>query len=153
MDVERRGTWRELGAQETTCSAEDFLSGVEVWVARPQVVNRRLLGAVVVEGGGAKVGEKVERRIGGGGDSKPTSRAQSPEVCFHDNECAAVSGGLNRCGGRASCTVRELLPRMRSVKPRREVVTTGRRWGKDRVRDVGERESKVEMDDAMNTCY
>ena len=58
----RRGIWREVGALETTCSAEDFLSGVEVWVTRPQVVNRRLLGAVIVEGGGAKAGEKVEKR-------------------------------------------------------------------------------------------
>lgn len=125
----RRGIWREVGALETTCSAEDFLSGVEVWVTRPQVVNRRLLGAVIVEGGGAKAGEKVERRIGKEKEhSQPTLTAQSPDVCSHDNECAAVSGGLSWCGGRDSCTVRELLPRMRSMEPRREGVTTGRRW-------------------------
>lgn len=41
--------WREIGGLETKCSASDFLSGVDVWVKRPQVLNKRLLGAVVIE--------------------------------------------------------------------------------------------------------
>ena len=31
------------------CSAEDLASSLEVWIRRPQVVNKRLLGAVVRE--------------------------------------------------------------------------------------------------------
>ena len=42
--------WREIGYLETSCGTEDFLSGLEVWLKRPQVVNRRLLGAVLVKG-------------------------------------------------------------------------------------------------------
>ena len=31
------------------CSAEDLASSLQVWIRRPQVVNKRLLGAVVRE--------------------------------------------------------------------------------------------------------
>ena len=31
------------------CSVEDFASSLDVWIRRPQVVNKRLLGAVVKE--------------------------------------------------------------------------------------------------------
>ena len=58
-------TWQEIGGLETSCSARDFLSGVDVWVKRPQVVNRRLLGAVIVAtvGGGACEGTSVDGRV------------------------------------------------------------------------------------------
>ena len=86
---EKRQAWREVGSLETSCSAADFLSGVEVWVKRPQVVNRRLLGAVLVEGDWV--------------------------------------AGTSTCGGARETTdrvfVRELLPRAKSVPPRREAVS------------------------------
>ena len=48
--LEEGWRWRETGSLETSCSAANFLSGVEVWLKRPQVINRRLLGAVLMDG-------------------------------------------------------------------------------------------------------
>ena len=90
--------WREVGGLETNCSAGDFLSGVDVWITRPQVVNRRLLGAVTVGGSGP-------RQEGGAG--------QLPR---------GAGGSLEE--GEDDVVVRELLPRARSMEPRKEVVTT-----------------------------
>lgn len=90
-----KGLWREIGGLETNCGASDFLSGVDVWVKRPQVVNRRLLGAVVIEGGVAEREGRNRQRQG--------DRVVEEDVL-----------------------VRELLPRAKSVAPRREVVSTQR---------------------------
>lgn len=64
------GEWREIGGLETKCSASDFLSGVDVWVRRPQVINKRVLGAVVMEeetrgerGGKGMVDEVLMREL------------------------------------------------------------------------------------------
>ena len=43
------GTWREVDSLETICGVKSFLSGIEVWINRPQVINRRLIGAMVLE--------------------------------------------------------------------------------------------------------
>ena len=53
--------WIKFASVETACSKEDFFSGVEVWLTRPHVVNRRLLGSVVLQE------EAVERGREGAG--------------------------------------------------------------------------------------
>ena len=84
--------WREIGSLDTTCGPEDFISGLEVWVKRPQVVNRRLLGAALVKGDWDDVG--------GGSESVRTPYELRERVFL-----------------------RELLPRAKSVEPRKETVT------------------------------
>lgn len=41
-------SWRLEAERTVTCSVSDFYSGVNVWLQRPNVVNRRLLGAVIL---------------------------------------------------------------------------------------------------------
>ena len=48
-DKNEGGTWREVDSLETICGVQSFLSGIEVWINRPQVINRRLIGAMVLE--------------------------------------------------------------------------------------------------------
>lgn len=98
--AEKQWVWREIEGLETNCSANDFLSGVEVWVKRPQVVNRRLLGAVVVKEEGKKL--------------KSEKKCASPQ---RDGIMTRVEEYV---------LVRELLPRAKSVAPRRETVSTMR---------------------------
>lgn len=40
-------TWELKRSLKASCSVEDFYSGVDVWVKRPNVVNRKLIGAVI----------------------------------------------------------------------------------------------------------
>ena len=94
--AETQWEWREIGGLETNCSASDFLSAVEVWVRRPQVVNRRLLGAVIVE-------EEATKEL------KLEDRLQSDGMMT---------------GAEEHSLIRELLPRVKSVAPRREIVST-----------------------------
>ena len=90
-------SWREIASVETNCSAEDFLSGLNVWLKKPQVVNRRLVGAVMVAGGGG--GEEEEE----GGS---TQEDHHP-------------GGV----GTDIAIVRELIPRGKGTESRKETVT------------------------------
>ena len=64
-------TWSSVQTLETACTWEQFYSGIDVWVKRPNVINRRLLGAVVrlekslsssrkVELGQATIGELIQ---------------------------------------------------------------------------------------------
>ena len=85
-----------MDVAETHCGAADFLSGVSVWLRRPQVVNRRLVGATLVRGDWEKVEEvaKAARR--------ETGKAVERRNCVF---------------------VRELLPRSKSVPLKRERVS------------------------------
>lgn len=38
--------WKLCHCEETSCTWEEFLSGVDVWIRRPNVLNRRLVGVV-----------------------------------------------------------------------------------------------------------
>lgn len=94
VDVE--GSWREEGGMETNCSASEFLSGVDVWVKRPQVVNKRLLGAVIL------AGLEGEEREGG-------EAGQETQL---------------RVGIASHRLIRQLLPKAKSTVSKREAVTT-----------------------------
>ena len=41
-------TWVSLSEHNAACSVDNFYSGVNVWLQRPNVVNKRLLGAVTL---------------------------------------------------------------------------------------------------------
>ena len=52
----------EVGRVGVSCSLADFGSAVDVWIQRPQVLNRRLLGAVVSEWGAGHEG-RCQRKL------------------------------------------------------------------------------------------
>ena len=85
---------------EHSCNQEDFLSALEVWLHRPQVVNKRLLAAVVHE-------DPLEW--------SPRERQLSEEYC------SAVSVNSSR-----RVFVRELLPKSTRVSRGRELVVIGK---------------------------
>ena len=133
--------WAKLASLETACSKEDFFSGLEVWLRRPHVVNRRLLGSVVLQEEAVERGREGEllRRWRGGTSRAAGGREDKESIdlteCMTDGS-VADNGGMSRqvpnmevapppTGYSLRCQVRELLPRMRSLLPGREAVITG----------------------------
>ena len=94
--------------KETAASTEGFWSAVDVWLKRPHVVNRRLVGAVVVQEGGG-VDEWIRKQL---------------EAIYKDSGWAPT--GVS-CGGHGvrKFLVRELLPRMQGLPPNKEAVFIG----------------------------
>ena len=136
--------WTKFASIETACSKEDFFSGVEVWLTRPHVVNRRLLGSVVLQEETVKRGREgewlrsVREGTGCAGRGREDNDSNSPTGCM----AAAITShnygdtrhhlpnmevALPPTGHPVPirCLVRELLPRMRSLLPGREAVVVG----------------------------
>lgn len=95
---------------ETSCSSEEFYSGVDVWIRRPNVINRKLLGAMV----------RLEGTLSSAWISKDPLASdhvtvgellQKPEQEGVDNSSRII--------------VRELLPRLGHVHPALELVVIG----------------------------
>lgn len=102
--------WRLVHSLKTTCSGGDFYSSVDVWIRRPNVVNRKLLGAVI----------RLEAPL------SPAWASKDPIADGH-----VTVGELHQepeQGGVASgsrVVVRELLPRLGHVPPTLELVVIG----------------------------
>lgn len=106
-----------------SCSVEDFYSGVDVWLKRPNVVNKRLLGAVIVAENDristeptleVNVDDHMER-----GRQSMTVLAQLYCKELHREGKSEVQSAVLLKG-----VVRELLPKMRSSCRGLEVVLT-----------------------------
>ena len=103
--------WTCISECEVACSGADFHSGVEVWLRRPNVVNKRVLGAVFLED------KPLE-------DLSPDSQWVEwlTKLCsdksFQENETVMFSTG-------SRMIIRELLPKPRSMAPGREAVLIG----------------------------
>ena len=52
----------EATTLESSCSADDFLRAAAVWLERPQVLNKRLFGAVLSRGS-VREGEPFTRQL------------------------------------------------------------------------------------------
>ena len=96
---------------------------------RPHVVNRRVLGGVVlrendVERG--KVGGWFEKWWRRGGGCRDLERGRSDGARMDDTPAKLNLGpdGVSH-DGHVTCLVRELLPRMRSMPPSNEAIITG----------------------------
>lgn len=104
-------SWVLKHSLKASCSVGDFYSGVEVWVRRPNVVNRKLLGSVV----------RLEGPLSPGWVSKDLA------TCDH----VTVRELLQRPGQEegvddSKVVVRELLLRSKHVEyPALEVVVMG----------------------------
>ena len=115
------GGWRlsAFGERECSCARADFLSAVDVWQRRPNVVNRRLLGA-------------VEERAGawGGGEGRATATEKevlASVLAMEGGGAASEEGGGEEAEVLWRFAVRELLPRMSSKAPGREAILLGER--------------------------
>ncbi len=92
-------------------SAEGFLGGLEVWLSRPNVLDKNVLGAVrKLEGG---LSEKWFELL------EPESDTNLEEFL---KRCAEVGSG----GSHASYAVRALLPRKKHSEVAYELVVTGK---------------------------
>lgn len=134
--------WIKFASVETACSKEDFFSGVEVWLTRPHVVNRRLLGSVVLQEEAVERGRewgwlgRVREGTGCTGRGREDCDSSSPTGCMPAGITSHSSGGTGQLlpnmevsppptGPPLRCLVRELLPRLRSLPPGREAVVVG----------------------------
>ena len=132
--------WVVLSEEVTSCSVEDFFSGVDVWLRRPQVVNRRLLGAVILrehvlssqgtcdhEGQWVwayqlhkELGESIKQ-----GNQLSDSASEHSDSVISGEEVGEVVSGSPADEGCVTCLVRELLPKMRSVPPKEDAIFLG----------------------------
>lgn len=132
--------WVVLSEEVTSCSVEDFFSGVDVWLRRPQVVNRRLLGAVILrehvlssqgtcdpEGQWVwayqlhkELGESIKQ-----GNQLSDSTSEHSDSVISGEEVGEVVSSSPADEGCVTCLVRELLPKMRSVPPKEDAIFLG----------------------------
>ncbi len=113
-------SWKVQAEKIVSCAATDFYSGVEVWLTRPQVINRRLLGCVEVYSSHAMEHTTTHVHINDGCGA-------SSEVLYGDCLSSLVSCVLSEEGGaRSRVIVRRMLPRMRNMAESLEAVVIGR---------------------------
>lgn len=132
--------WVVLSEEVTSCSVEDFFSGVDVWLRRPQVINRRLLGAVILrehvlssQGTSDPGGEwlwayQLHRELGEStrqGNQLSDRTSEHSDSVISGQEVGEVVSGSPADEVCATCLVRELLPKMRSVPPKEDVIFLG----------------------------
>ena len=112
--------WITLCEHAASCSVEDFYSGVDVWLKRPNVVNKRLLGAVIVA-------ENDRISLGGSVDGDVVRGRQSM-VVLAQLYCKELHNGEGDPEVQSAASlkgmVRELLPKMRSSSRGLEAVLT-----------------------------
>ena len=101
-----RRDWFLVAEHESdpACTDLDFTSALEVWVSRPQVVNKRLLAAVLHE--------------------NPLEWSEEERLVAADSDlfCGSV---VSNGEGKKRLLVRELLPKSTRVSSGRELVVIG----------------------------
>ena len=123
-------SWKAEAECTVSCSVQDFYCGVDVWLERPQVVNRRLLGCVTVHK--RQLDQDTSRTLSlhSSDDQHQSLSEESLRVLDHLVRCVCeeVEG---TCHG--DVIVRRLLPRMKRMEEGLEVVVIGegvRVWSK-----------------------
>lgn len=114
-------SWVTLWEHAAACSVENFYSGIDVWLKRPNVVNKRLLGAVIVAeedkiSTESALDDYMER---GRQAILALTQFYSTELLQGEGDSAVQSAVLQVKG-----IVWELLPKMRSTSRGLEVVLT-----------------------------
>ena len=117
-------SWELLGERQVACSVENFYSSVNVWLKRPNVVNRRLLGAVEVTGVEEICLSTISPLKNGEDDEVRGRQLLRTLALLYDTETRAESDSVDKAsenslrGGSAPVklkgTLRQLLPKMRS---------------------------------------
>ncbi len=134
--------WIEVASEEVVSGpvgVEDFWSAVDVWVRRPHVVNRRVLGAVILwegpEGEGAwpaELTKQLDQEAPEGCDKTTSSKCDinvsgdTGEADTHVTEVDDhVTHGDSHVIRKRRWIVRELIPRMRKMTNGREAILIG----------------------------
>ena len=127
--------WTVLSETDTSCSVEDFFAGVDVWLRRPQVVNRRLLGAIilrehVLDSNSEPEGEwqwayQLHREVQGSAEQG----GQLYDVDGESLDSAIIGLEVDKEDTHekenVTCLVRELLPKMKSMPPVKDTILIG----------------------------
>ena len=119
-------SWTNLYEHAASCSVEDFYSGVDVWLKRPNVVNKRLLGAVVVAEDD-KISQECTLEVDDDGmvRGRHSSMAVLAQLYCKELQRARSEGNSEvQSTVLLKGVVRELLPRMRSSSRGLEAVLT-----------------------------
>jgi hypothetical protein len=120
-------SWATLCESAASCSVKDFYSGVEVWLKRPNVVNKRLLGAVIVAEND-KISTECTAEVNDGGmvRGRQSMAVLAQLYCKDLQRAEEGSPGDSEIQSTALLkgVVRELLPKMRSSSRGFEVVLT-----------------------------
>ena len=135
--------WVVLSEKVTSCSVNDFFAGVDVWLKKPQVVNRRLLGAVILRehvlelslqgtsdppGGEWLWAYRLHRELGETtkqGSQLSGRTSEHSDSAISSRDVGEVPSGSPTDEGGVTCLVRELLPKMRSVLPKEDAIFLG----------------------------
>ena len=119
-------SWISLYEHEASCSVEDFYSGVDVWLKRPNVVNKRLLGAVIVAEDD-KIPTECTLEVD---DSGMVRGRHASMAVLAQLYCKELQRARSEGDSEVQSTVllkgvvRELLPKMRSSSRGLEAVLT-----------------------------
>lgn len=124
--VNKKMSWTSLYEHAASCSVEDFYSGVDVWLKRPNVVNKRLLGAVIVAEDD-KISTECTLEIDDDGmvRGRHASMAVLAELyCRELQRAGSEDNSEVQSTVLLKGMVRELLPKMRSSSRGLEAVLT-----------------------------
>lgn len=111
-------SWDTLSEHKLACSVANFYSGVEVWMKRPNVVNKRLLGAVTVVEDTVSTDVNLQEV----GDAHDEERGRQvlralAQVYSEEMRRGVDNSMTTELVGEAvlKCILRQLLPKMRSI--------------------------------------
>lgn len=119
-------SWVTVCEYAASCSVEDFYSGVEVWLKRPNVVNKRLLGAVIVAENDKISTERTLEVNEDGGMVRGRHSSMAVLAQLYCKELQRTEEGDSEVQSTVLLkrVVRELLPKMRSSSRGMEAVLT-----------------------------
>ena len=112
-------SWIPLCEHAAACSIENFYSGVDVWLKRPNVVNKRLLGAVIVA-----EEEEISTETLLDGDMERGRQSMVALAQLYTKELRRMGDLTVQSAVSVKGMVRELLPKTRSRSRGLEVVLT-----------------------------
>lgn len=105
--------WVTICECAASCSIEDFYSGVDVWLKRPNVVNKRLLGAVIVAEDD-KISTESALEVSVDGDVERGRQSMVVLAHLYCKELQREGESEVQSAVLIKGMVRELLPKMRS---------------------------------------
>ncbi len=105
-----------MNCLEAQCSSADFHSGVNVWLTRPGVVNRKVMGAVI----------HLDHQLAYEWQDHHYNTQPGPPVTVCQVMNAPPRATAEDCSSRCRLLVRELLPRVKSALFSYECIIIGK---------------------------
>lgn len=116
-------SWVTICECVASCSVEDFYSGVDVWLKRPNVVNKRLLGAIIVAEGD-KISTESAPEVSVDDDMERGRQSMVVLAQLYCKELQREGDSEVQSAVLIKGMVRELLPKMRSSSRGLEAILT-----------------------------